>query len=69
MFNNVAVQREMTGGTKEAYKMADRVSSAWINFIRNGDPNTKKLPKWEPFDAETEATMVLDNVSKMQYKD
>ena len=69
MFNNVAVQREMTGGTKEAYKMADRVSSAWINFIRNGDPNTKKLPKWEPFNAETEATMVLDNVSKMQYKE
>ena len=69
MFNNVAVQREMTGGTKEAYKMADRVSSAWINFIRNGDPNTKKLPKWEPFNAETEATMVLDNTSKMQYKE
>ena len=69
MFNNVAVQREMTGGTKEAYKMADKVSSAWISFIKNGDPNTKKLPKWEPFNAETEATMVLDNVSKMQYKD
>ena len=69
MFNNVAVQREMTGGTKEAYKMADRVSSAWISFIRNGDPNTKKLPKWEPFNAETEATMVLDNTSKMQYKE
>ena len=68
MFNNVAVQREMTGGTKEAYRMADKVSSAWIAFIRNGDPNTKKLPKWEPFDPATEATMVLDNVSKMQYK-
>ena len=68
MFNNVAAQREMTGGTKEAYRMADKVSSAWIAFIRNGDPNTKKLPKWEPFDPSTEATMVLDNVCKMQYK-
>lgn len=68
MFNNVAVQREMTGGTKSAYKMADKVSSAWIQFIKTGDPNTKKLPKWEPFDPETEATMVLNTESGMSYK-
>ena len=68
MFNNVAVQREMTGGTRNAYKMADAVSSAWIQFIRTGDPNTKKLPEWEPFNAVTEATMVLDNKSHMSYK-
>lgn len=68
MFNNVAAQREMTGGTKEAYKMADKVSSAWIQFIKTGDPNTKKLPAWEPFSAENEATMVLDNECRMSYK-
>lgn len=68
MFNNVAAQREMTGGTKKAYKMEDAVSSAWIQFIKTGDPNTKKLPEWEPFNAETEATMVLDNKSHMSYK-
>lgn len=61
MFNNVALQREMTGGTKAAYKMADKVSSAWIQFIRTGDPNVKCLPEWKPFSAETQATMVLDN--------
>lgn len=68
MFNNVAVQREMTGGTRKAYKMADVVSSAWIEFIKTGNPNTKKLPEWEPFNAATEATMVLDNKSHMSYK-
>ena len=61
MFNNVALQREMTGGTKAAYKMADKVSSAWIQFIRTGDPNVKCLPEWKPFSAETQATMALDN--------
>lgn len=65
MFSNVAAQREMTGGTKEAYEMEDKISSAWIQFIKTGDPNTPKLPKWDAFTSETEATMVLDNQSHM----
>lgn len=66
VFNNIAAQREMTGGTEDAYKMADRISSAWINFIKTGNPNTSKLPEWEPFDPETRATMILDNKSYLQ---
>ena len=66
MFNNVANQREMTGGTPEAYKMADLVSSAWIAFIKTGDPNCKGLPKWEPFNPEDNPTMVLDNVPALR---
>lgn len=68
MFNNVKVQREMTGGTKSAYKMEDIVSSAWISFIRTGNPNCKGLPEWKPFDEATEATMILDEKCAMQYK-
>ena len=66
MFNNIANQREMTGGTPEAYKMADAVSDAWIAFIKTGDPNCKSLPAWEPFNPDENTTMVLDNVSKLQ---
>lgn len=68
MFNNVEQQREMTGGTPEAYRMEERISSAWIQFIKTGNPNTPELPEWEVFDPETAATMVLDNESAMMYK-
>ena len=63
MFHNVANQREMTGGTPEAYKMEEVVSGAWLAFIRNGDPNCKGLPRWEPFNPDEKPTMVFDNVS------
>ena len=66
MFNNIANQREMTGGTPEAYKVADAVSDAWIAFIKTGDPNCKSLPKWEPFNPEEKPTMVFDNVSVLK---
>jgi len=65
MFNNVAVQREMTGSTKEAYIMADKVSDAWINFIKTGNPNAKSLPNWPAFDDQTRACMVFDNVCEV----
>jgi para-nitrobenzyl esterase len=31
-------------------KLADNISSYWVNFAANGDPNGKNLPKWSPFD-------------------
>ena len=66
MFNNVANQREMTGGTPEAYKMADVVSNAWIAFIKTGNPNCKGLPEWEPFNPDENPTMVFDNVPALK---
>ena len=60
VFHNIAVQREMTGGTKDAYVLSDLISHAWINFMKTGDPNTKGLPKWEPYTAENGYTMVFD---------
>ena len=66
MFNNVANQREMTGGTPEAYRMADIVSNAWLAFIKTGDPNCKGLPAWEPFNPDENPTMVFDNVPQLK---
>lgn len=67
MFNNIDLQREMTGGTEDAYKLADLISSAYISFIRTGDPNVKGLPIWEPFTETNGATMIFNNQSNMVY--
>jgi len=67
MFNNIAMARSLTGGGKEAYELADKISSAWINFIKTGNPNGKGLPKWESYNSEKGATMIFDNSCKVVY--
>jgi len=67
MFNNIAMARSLTGGGEEAYALADKMSSYWINFVKTGDPNGAGLPQWDPFSAENGATMVLDNQVEIQH--
>jgi para-nitrobenzyl esterase len=69
VFNNIARCEEMTGGGKEAYVLADKVSQAWINFAKNGNPNHAGLPIWAAYTPQNTATMFFDNqcVAKPQH--
>jgi para-nitrobenzyl esterase len=40
-------------------KIADMLSSYWVNFATTGDPNGKGLPAWSPADGKTWLTMEL----------
>ncbi len=61
-FNNVDLRQDWTGNSEEAWKLADKMSSAWLNFVKTGNPNTGGvLPEWEPYTAENGATMYFDN--------
>ncbi|MGD0132806.1 MAG: carboxylesterase family protein, partial [Bryobacteraceae bacterium] len=42
-------------------QVADEMSSYWVNFARNGDPNGKGLSKWPVFDETYQRVMVLGN--------
>jgi len=61
VFDNIARCEEMTGGRKEAHVLADKMSRAWIQFARTGDPNHKGLPTWPKYTAENGSTMLFDN--------
>jgi para-nitrobenzyl esterase len=67
MFNNIELARTLTGCEKEAYALEDKISSAWINFIKTGNPDAKNLPEWDAFTAEKGATMIFDNECKVLY--
>lgn len=61
-FYNVDLRPDWTGNSEEAWKLSDKMSSAWINFIKTGNPNVEGvLPKWESYTAENGATMYFDN--------
>jgi para-nitrobenzyl esterase len=48
-FNNVDLRPDWTGNSEEAWELADKMSSAWLNFAKTGNPNVEGvLPKWEP---------------------
>lgn len=61
VFNNIARCENMTGGTPAAHALASKVSQAWINFARFGNPNHKGLPNWPAYNASNTATMHFDN--------
>ena len=65
-FDNVKISERMTGGGPEAMALADKLSDTWIAFARTGDPNQPKLPHWPAYDAKDRATMVINNVSKVE---
>lgn len=69
MFNNVELQPEMTGNTKEAHVLEDIMSSAWIQFIKTGNPNHAGMPEWEPFSVENPVYMIFDNKCQMKAVD
>jgi len=59
-FDNTKRCEQGTGNTPEAQTLAKKMSTAWVNFARTGNPSQPGL-KWEPFEPTRCQTMVFDN--------
>lgn len=63
-FDNTARCEQATGDTPAARALATKMSQAWVNFARTGNPSQPGLT-WTPYTEASVATMVWDNNSKM----
>ena len=67
VFNNADVHASMTGGGKDALELAEKMSQAWINFARTGDPNTEDLPQWPVYNCSEGAAMIFNDDCEVRY--
>jgi para-nitrobenzyl esterase len=60
---NVPQIKTATGGGPVAMALQDKVSQAWINFARTGNPSQPGLD-WKPYSKDDPQAMVFDTVSE-----
>ena len=63
-FDNTKRCEQGTGNTPEAQALATKMSSAWANFARTGNPSLPGVT-WNPSDPTRNQTMVFDNHTRM----
>jgi para-nitrobenzyl esterase len=51
--------------TPKEQALADKVSLAWTNFAKTGNPSNKLMPKWKPYNTKERPTMVIDDQPKL----
>nr|MBQ6740379.1 carboxylesterase family protein [Synergistaceae bacterium] len=61
VFNNIALSETATGGGERAQALADKVSKAWIDFARTGNPG------WKAYTQSEGATMIFDDEPVLAY--
>ena len=64
-FANVDEAKTMTGTGQDRYALQDKMSEAWANFARTGNPSGKGVGNWPAYNATTRPTMVLDNQCRL----
>ena len=61
VFSNTSLSPAASAGGSEVKELEERISKAWINFARTGNPNHEGLPSWPAFTRENGNTMIFGN--------
>ncbi len=67
VFNNLDKVDTVTGNGKEALDLQHKMSQAWINFARTGNPSHSDIPEWQAYNPENGATMIFDNKVRLTH--
>lgn len=46
--------------SSQDHQLANAMSSYWVNFVQNGNPNGVTLPQWLPYDTEKKMIMMFN---------
>jgi para-nitrobenzyl esterase len=65
VFDNVDKGPLLLGTDRATRRFGAQMSSVWTHFARTGDPNTRGIPRWAPYDSKDRATMVFDTKSRV----
>jgi len=64
VWDNTDIPKVMTTGSPAEKVLAAKMSGAWIQFAKTGNPNHDDLPNWPAYTPKDRATMVFDNTCK-----
>lgn len=67
VFDNALRHASMTGGTPEAEALARKMSTAWANFARTGNPNGEGVPQWPAYTPDGGETLWFDNTCTIKH--
>lgn len=66
VYDSLRPSRPIIGDvTPDKQALADKMSTYWANFAKTGNPNGSGLPRWEPYNLQTRAMMVLNDQPAM----
>ncbi|MFL6604146.1 MAG: carboxylesterase/lipase family protein [Steroidobacteraceae bacterium] len=65
VFDNIDKQGALTGTSPAAQQLADQMSEAFIAFAKTGNPNTRAIPNWEPYQLPRRQTLLFDTQPRL----